>query len=174
MFGEFCVFCVFYNHSFLDFDYTLSRGHPIALNRTHVMILQVEIFSKCLHGWIYSFISFKWKGVNQCIYPLNNTDVDIVQKEVDPCQKINSSKVYDEEFEINGASYFGKNGLMKIFVLINGYYFDKPLYISSRMILVDIDTLTSAKIEHDAALGNTPCRINISHILPHFNLIFTF
>ena len=173
MFGEFCVFCVFYNHSFLDFDYTLSRGHPIALNRTHVMILQVEIFSKCLHGWIYSFISFKWNGVNQCIYPLNNTDVDIVQKEVDPCQKINSSKVYDEEFEINGASYIGKNGLMKIFVLINGYYSNKPLYISSRMILVDINNLTSTKIEHDAALANTPCRI-ISRILPHFNLIFTF
>ena len=90
MFGAFCVFCVFYNHSFLDFDYTLSRGHPIALNRTHVMILQVEIFSQCLYGWVYSFISFKWNGVNQCIYQLNNTDVDI---KVDPCQKINSSKV---------------------------------------------------------------------------------
>ena len=133
------------------------------------MILQVEIFSQCLYGWVYSFISFKWNGVNQCIYQLNNTDVDI---KVDPCQKINSSKVY-EEFEINGASYIGKNGLMKIFVLINGYYFDKPLYISSRMILVDIDTMTSTKIEHDAALANIPCRI-ISRILPHFYLIFTF
>ena len=137
------------------------------------MILQVEIFSQCLYGWIYSFVSFKWNGVNQCIYQLNNTDVDI---KVDPCQKINSSKVYDEEFEINGASYTGKNGLMKIFVLINGYYFDKPLYVSSRMILVDIDTLTSAKIEHDAALGNTPCRItfHVYSILPHFISNFYF
>ena len=139
------------------------------------MILQVEIFSQCLYGWVYSFISFKWNGVNQCIYQLNADD-DVVQKEVDPCQEINSSKVYDEEFEINGASYTGKNGLMKIFVLINGYYFDKPLYISSRMILIDIDTLTSTKIEHDAALGNTPCRItfHVYSILPHFISNFYF
>ena len=119
-------------------DYTLGRGLPISLNRTHVMILQVEIFSECLQGWIYSFSSFQWTGMDQCIYQLN-TDAESANI---------TAFLAPQEFEIKGASYFDKNGLLKTLVLINGYLRENGVETFSQVVLVEINTLTSTEIEY--------------------------
>ena len=119
-------------------DYTLGRGLPISLNRTHVMILQVEVFSECLQGWIYSFSSFQWTGMDQCIYQLN-TDAESANI---------TAFLAPQEFEIKGASYFDKNGVLKTLVLINGYLRENGVETFSQVVLVEINTLTSTEIEY--------------------------
>ena len=119
-------------------DYTLGRGLPISLNRTHVMILQVEVFSECLQGWIYSFSSFQWTAMDQCIYQLN-TDAGSVD--------FKARRVL-QEFEIKGASYYDKNVVLKTLVLINGYLRENGFATFSQVVLVEIGTLTATEIEH--------------------------
>ena len=41
---------------------------PIALNRTHVLILYLSNYDMCLKGWIYSFLDFNWNKMNSCLY----------------------------------------------------------------------------------------------------------
>ena len=42
---------------------------PIALNRTHVLILHLSNFDMCLKGWIYSFLESTWKDLTKsCLY----------------------------------------------------------------------------------------------------------
>ena len=54
----------------------LGRGCPISLNRSHVMILYMDIETKCVNAWLYSFEEFKWNYVKHCIYkpPVDNLD----------------------------------------------------------------------------------------------------
>ena len=132
-----------------NLDHTLGRGHPISLNRTHVMILQVEVFSECLQGWIYSFSSFQWTVLDQCIHEVN-TVADI------------TDYLVPQEFEIKGATFFDKNGWLKSVLLINGYDRGYGSETLSHVILMEHNTLTSTKIEYnfelpspDSACNNT-------------------
>ena len=54
-------------------DFKLAKGCPIALNRSHVLILSEEVHPHltglyCLSGWIYDFYKFQWiqRNFNNC------------------------------------------------------------------------------------------------------------
>ena len=81
----------------------LGRGCTISLNRSHVMILYMDIETKCVNAWLYSFEEFKWNYVKHCIYkpPVDNLD----------------------QFTLNlmCASYLDKNGNRHILAILDDF-----------------------------------------------------
>ena len=69
---------------------SLGEGQPISLNRTHVLILEMED-AKCIRGWVYSFQLFSWTLLKKDIY------------------KKDQSLGFNYDHELGVASYFDKN-----------------------------------------------------------------
>ena len=76
---------------------SLGEGQPISLNRTHVLILEMED-AKCIRGWVYSFQLFSWTLLKKDIY------------------KKDQSLGFN--YELGVASYFDKNVTLQILVII--------------------------------------------------------
>ena len=132
-------------------DFRIGRGYPVALNRTHVIILQIDRFSECLQGWIYAFDSFLWTTLNNCICQLEEIDIWV--------------DYFDElQFDVNGASSVGKDGTtVEVLVMINEHEFSSWTWnwISFKLVLVDLRTLSSTEIEHDLEVSLPKDRIEI-------------
>lgn len=132
-------------------DFRIGRGYPFALNRTHVLILQIDRFSECLEGWIYAFDSFLWTTLDNCIYQLEEVDIWV--------------DYFDElQFDVTGASHVSKDGAnVEVLVMINEHDFSSWTWnwTSFKLVLVDLRTLSSTEIEHDLKVSLPKDRIRI-------------
>lgn len=76
-------------------DLSLLRGCPIALNRSHFLILYSNKTGTdyCLNSWMYSFEQHVWYNYRNCLLNLSLPYPS-----------------YEYEFELQCSSYFGKMG----------------------------------------------------------------
>ena len=103
---------------------SLGEGQPISLNRTHVLILEMED-AKCIRGWVYSFQLFSWTLLKKDIY------------------KKDQSLGFN--YELGVASYFDKNVTLQILVMFDGDHYQNTNILE--IVLLDGKSFHASRIE---------------------------
>ena len=99
-------------------DVSITQGCPIPLNRTHTMMLYIDIHkNNCLNAWIYSFVKHQWSFLSECFY----------------------KKQPEEELRFNlmCTSYYGKDNMLRILVALEA--FERFLWDAASLDLLVID-----------------------------------
>ena len=113
-------------------DVSITQGCPISLNRTHTMMLYIDIHkNNCLNAWIYSFVKHQWSFLSECFY----------------------KKQPEEELRFNlmCTSYYGKDKILRILVAVES--FERFLWDAASLDLLVIDfkkeETSISKINHN-------------------------
>ena len=113
-------------------DVSITQGCPISLNRTHTMMLYIDIHkNNCLNAWIYSFVKHQWSFLSECFY----------------------KKQHEEELRFNlmCTSYYGKDKILRILVAVES--FERFLWDAASLDLLVIDfkkeETSISKINHN-------------------------
>ena len=130
-------------------DLSVAQGCPIALNRTHLMILSMDfdfkgdniytdiqlIGDNCLNGWLYSFEEYQWTYLDECFYL--------------------KESVAELRFNLMCQSSFGKDQNLRMLVAIEAFQRYQWTDTSLDLVLLEFDKkdFRATKINHNFCNG---------------------